>query len=65
MNILLKNISMDLVKKILSYDKRFIIHKGQIIVINLLDIKKLLLSNSIPALLKFNYYEGIINCIML
>jgi hypothetical protein len=72
MDNILKKIPMDIILKILSYDKRFIIRKGKIIVINLLDLNKfrnlnkllfnnLLLSNPRPTLLKFNYYEGIIS----
>ena len=68
----LKKLPMDIVKIILSYDKRFIILKNKIIIINLLDHKKyrnvsnllfnnLLLRNPRPTLIKFNYYEGIIS----
>ena len=31
---------MDIIKKILSYDRRFIIRKGSIITIDVLDVKK-------------------------
>jgi hypothetical protein len=40
MDNLLKKLPMDIIKIILSYDKRFIIRKGYIITIDTIDLKK-------------------------